>query len=239
LEHTRIISRKRLREFGDVHPDAVQPLDDWYSLVKAKTYASPADVKADFASVSFISDDVTVFNIGGNKYRLSVSIRYQHRDRLHPARNDARGVRPSKPGRHAVGGAACNVRRSEGMTTLLDFSKPHVLRSDEEYEAAVAEIDALLDRDIVPGSEEEDRLEFLTLLVEAYDDEHFPMGGSSTPQSIVDFVLEQRGMQRSDLAEVMGGRSRVSDFFNGKRELSRTQIKALRDVFGIPADLLL
>jgi len=125
------------------------------------------------------------------------------------------------------------------MTTLLDFSKPHVLRSDEEYEAAVAEIDALLDRDIVPGSEEKDRLEFLTLLVEAYDDEHFPMGGSSTPQSIVDFVLEQRGMQRSNLAEVMGGRSRVSDFFNGKRELSRTQIKTLRDVFGIPADLLL
>lgn len=125
------------------------------------------------------------------------------------------------------------------MTTLLDFSKPHVLRSDEEYEAAVAEIDALLDRDIVPGSEEGERLEFLTLLVEAYDEEHFPMGNSSTPQSVVDFVLEQRGMQRSDLAEVMGGRSRVSDFFNSKRELSRAQIKALRDLLGIPADLLL
>jgi len=73
----RIISRKRLREFGDLHPDAVQPLDDWYSLVKAKTCKKPAEVKADFASVSFISDDVTVFNIGGNKYRLSVSIPYQ------------------------------------------------------------------------------------------------------------------------------------------------------------------
>lgn len=72
----RIISRKRLREFGDLHPDAAQPLDDWYSLVKAKTYETPAQVKADFASVSFVSNDVTVFNIGGNKYRLSVSIRY-------------------------------------------------------------------------------------------------------------------------------------------------------------------
>jgi mRNA interferase HigB len=73
----RIISRKRLREFGDLHPDAVQPLDDWYSLVRAKSYETPAEVKAGFATVSFVSDDVTVFNIGGNKYRLSVSIRYR------------------------------------------------------------------------------------------------------------------------------------------------------------------
>jgi HTH-type transcriptional regulator/antitoxin HigA len=125
------------------------------------------------------------------------------------------------------------------MTALLDFSASHVLRSDEEYEAAVAEIDALLERDIVPGSEEDERLEFLSLLVEAYHDEHFPMGDSSTPQSIVDLMLEQKGMQRSDLAEAMGGRSRVSDFFNGRRELSRSQIKALRDLLGIPADSLL
>ncbi|HKP74159.1 MAG TPA: helix-turn-helix domain-containing protein [Longimicrobiaceae bacterium] len=125
------------------------------------------------------------------------------------------------------------------MTTLLDFSKPHVLRSEAEYDAAVAEIDALLDQDPVPGSEEDERLEFLSLLVEAYDDEHFQMGESSTPQSVVDFMLEQKGMQRGDLADAMGGRSRVSDFFNGKRELSRSQIKALRDLLGVPADLLL
>jgi mRNA interferase HigB len=74
----RIISRKRLREFGEQHADAVTPLDDWYSVVRMKEYHTPAEVKADFASVSFISADVTVFNIGGNEYRLSVSIRYHH-----------------------------------------------------------------------------------------------------------------------------------------------------------------
>jgi HTH-type transcriptional regulator/antitoxin HigA len=46
-------------------------------------------------------------------------------------------------------------------------------------------------------------------------------------------------MTRTELAEVMGGRSRVSDFFSGKRELSKRQIEALRDKLGIPADLLL
>lgn len=73
----RIISRKRLRELGERYPDAMTPLDDWYSLVRMKEYRTPAEVKADFRSVSFISPDVTVFNIGGNKYRLSVSIRFQ------------------------------------------------------------------------------------------------------------------------------------------------------------------
>jgi HTH-type transcriptional regulator/antitoxin HigA len=60
-----------------------------------------------------------------------------------------------------------------------------------------------------------------------------------TPQDVVDFMLDQKGMSRADLAEVMGGRSRVSEFFSGKRELSRGQIEALRDKLGIPADLLL
>jgi HTH-type transcriptional regulator/antitoxin HigA len=131
-----------------------------------------------------------------------------------------------------------------GSAFLREMPSPRGLQgargeAHAEFATEVAEIDALLDRDIVPGSEEDDRLEFLSLLVEAYDDEHFPMGESSTPQSTVDFMLEQKGMQRSDLSEVMGGRSRVSDFFNGRRELSRAQIKALRDLLGIPADLLL
>lgn len=49
----------------------------------------------------------------------------------------------------------------------------------------------------------------------------------------------QNEMSRADLADVMGGRSRVSDFFKGKRELSRRQIEGIRDLLGIPADLLL
>lgn len=123
---------------------------------------------------------------------------------------------------------------------MLDISTPHVLRTDDEYAAAVAEIDRLLDLDPAPYSAEADRLELLSLLVEAYDQEHNPIDdGDLSPQDVVDFMLEQRGMKRADLAELMGGRSRVSDFFNGKRDLSKAQIAGLRDLLHIPADLLL
>ena len=126
------------------------------------------------------------------------------------------------------------------MTTrLLDFTKPHVLRNAREYKAAVAEIDDLLDADPRPGTEEHDRLEFLSVLVEAYEAEHDPIDDTGTPQSVVAFMLEQAGLRKSDLAPWMGGRARVSEFFAGRRRLSISQITRLRGELGIPADLLI
>jgi len=113
-------------------------------------------------------------------------------------------------------------------------------RRSEEYRPAICEVDSLLDRAPLPGTEEDDRLEFLSVLIEEYEDEHEPGGDwKSTPQSVVDFMLEQNGLTRSELFEVMGGKSRVSEFFAGKRELSRDQIRGLRSLLGIPADLLI
>ncbi len=123
-------------------------------------------------------------------------------------------------------------------TAVLDFSKPHVLKGDAEYGAAIAEIERLLDDDVEAGSEGYDRLEFLSVLVEHFEDERYPMGGV-TPQQAVTFMLEQRGMGRSELDDVMGGKSRVSEFLNGKRDLSKSQVEGLRRLLGIPADVLL
>lgn len=124
------------------------------------------------------------------------------------------------------------------MKTVLDFPVPRVLRSRDEFDAAVAEIDRLLDADPQPSTPEYDRLELLSVLVEDYEARHHPIDDSNlTPQDVVDFVLQQRGMTRADLAPLMGGRSRVSDFFNGKRELSKGQIEALRKHLRLSADL--
>lgn len=124
------------------------------------------------------------------------------------------------------------------MTTVLDFPRPHVLRTEEEYEAAIAEIERLLDEGSEEGTEAFDRLELLSVLVEHYEEERYPMGTVS-PQEAVSFMLEQKGMTRVDLEAIMGGKSRVSEFFSGKRALSKTQVEVLYRELGVPADILL
>jgi HTH-type transcriptional regulator/antitoxin HigA len=87
------------------------------------------------------------------------------------------------------------------METVLDLPSPRVLRTQEEFDAVVAEIDRLLDLNAEPFSAEDERLELLSLLVEDYESRHNPIDDSNlTPQDVVDFMLGQRGMTRTDLA---------------------------------------
>ena len=118
-------------------------------------------------------------------------------------------------------------------------SRPRKLRNKAEYDAAVSEIDGLLDADPEPGSEAYERLEFLSVLVQTYEDVRFPLDETMEPRDVVDFMLQQKGLTRTDLAEWLGGRSRVSEFYNGRRTLSIRQIRRLTENLGIPADLLI
>ena len=73
----RIISRKPLHDFAKNHPHAKAPLDAWYDEVKKAIWTMPADIKAKYNSADVVADNRMIFNIGGNKYRLIVSIAYQ------------------------------------------------------------------------------------------------------------------------------------------------------------------
>ena len=70
-----IISKKRLREFWKENSAAQQPLDNWYRVAKKATWQSIAETCAVFPHADAVYD-CTVFNIGGNKYRLIVEIKY-------------------------------------------------------------------------------------------------------------------------------------------------------------------
>lgn len=72
----RVISRSRLVEFWKEHPDAEAPLRAWFSIMKSTRFENPHQLRDAFGSVDFLGGHTTVFDIGGNKYRLVVDMRY-------------------------------------------------------------------------------------------------------------------------------------------------------------------
>ena len=71
-----VITQKRLQMFWIDYPDSERPLKTWIAFVKLKRYLGPHEVRQDFPTASFIGKWRTIFNIGGNKYRLVVDMRY-------------------------------------------------------------------------------------------------------------------------------------------------------------------
>lgn len=74
----RIITESRLTTFWAEHPPAERPLKAWREIIRRSEFASPHEVKARFSTADFLGDEVTVFDIGGNKYRVVVTMRYKH-----------------------------------------------------------------------------------------------------------------------------------------------------------------
>jgi mRNA interferase HigB len=72
----RIISRRRLREFWERHPQSETALVAWYQITMRRRWNSIADVRRDFPQADAVGP-WTVFNIGGNDFRLVVDIVYR------------------------------------------------------------------------------------------------------------------------------------------------------------------
>jgi HTH-type transcriptional regulator/antitoxin HigA len=113
------------------------------------------------------------------------------------------------------------------------------IRTEDEYDHAREIVARLLREPHDQGSFAYDVLEVLSILIEDYEDKDVPELPDATPQEIVQFMSEQRGIGQGDLAQILGGRSRLSEFMNKRRALSIAQIRSLREELGIPADLLI
>ena len=73
----RIIDKRTLKEFWEVHPDAEQYLKTWFDIAKTNSWKSPNDIKLNFANASILKNSRVVFNIKGNSYRLVVQFNYE------------------------------------------------------------------------------------------------------------------------------------------------------------------
>ncbi len=74
----RIIAKRTLREFWEIHSDAEQYLKTWYDTAMNSNWLTPNDVKKSYVNASIISNNRVVFNIKGNTYRLVVQFNYPH-----------------------------------------------------------------------------------------------------------------------------------------------------------------
>ena len=110
------------------------------------------------------------------------------------------------------------------------------IRSKRDYEAALAEIERLWGSKA--GTPEGDRLDVLATLIEAYEVEHYPI---DLPDAIeaIKFRMEQQGLTRKDLEEMIGTRTRIAEVLNRKRGLSITMIRRLHERLGISAEVLI
>ena len=77
----RVIKKSTLRSYWRKHPDAREPLQQWLQITLAADWQSIQDARRDFphadAAIVASGHTVTIFNIGGNKYRLVVAIKYR------------------------------------------------------------------------------------------------------------------------------------------------------------------
>ena len=110
------------------------------------------------------------------------------------------------------------------------------VRTEQDYEDALARIDALMDA--APGSPEFDELDVLVDLVELYEGKHEPMGYPS-PLAAIAFRMEQGNLRPRDLIPFIGSRAKVSEVLSGKRTITMPMARALHQHLGIPAEVLL
>ncbi len=111
-----------------------------------------------------------------------------------------------------------------------------LIKTEEDYNAALARIDELFD--VVPGDKDYDEAELLMTLVDLYEQKHFPIEAPD-PIEAIKFRRDQLGMKDVDLAKFFGTRARVSEILNRKRNLTVKMMKVLHKELGIPAESLL
>jgi HTH-type transcriptional regulator/antitoxin HigA len=109
------------------------------------------------------------------------------------------------------------------------------IRTEADYDAALEEIECLWGAKY--GSPEGDKLDVLVTLVEAYEEEHYPIPPPDPIEAIL-HRMESQGLTRKDLEAFIGSRARVSEILNRKRPLSLTMIRNLQNGLGISAEVL-
>jgi len=110
-----------------------------------------------------------------------------------------------------------------------------VIENDVDHAQAKALVEKLMASN---DPADQARMTAQSRLIEAYERARWPRRAPSLP-ALLTYLLDQHGLSRADLVPLLGTASRVSEVMNGKRELSMSMVRKLRERFQISADLLI
>src|SRR5438309_830222 len=139
----------------------------------------------------------------------------------------------SKPPRSANGSGLDAARYGKLCAETL----PKVIESDEEFDRKGGQPERLTFKQDA-SAEENSPADLLARLIQDYDDEHYRLP-DVPPYEMVKYLMEQRGLKQADLVPVLGSRAQVSDLVNGKRGISKNQIKKLAEYFEVSPELFI
>jgi HTH-type transcriptional regulator/antitoxin HigA len=111
-----------------------------------------------------------------------------------------------------------------------------VIKTEKDYNQALKRLEEIFHAP--SNSEEGDEADILSILIEKYEDENYPVEAPD-PIEAIKFRMEQMGMNKKDLAQVLGYKSRVSEIFTRKRKLTLKMIRNLHEELKIPYESLL
>lgn len=109
------------------------------------------------------------------------------------------------------------------------------IKNEKDYQNALNRLEQIFDAKM--GTKAGDELEILSILIDKYENEHFPIE-MPDPIEAIKFRMEQMGMKQKDLADIFGFKSRVSEVLNKKRKLTLEMIRNLNTKLRIPTEVL-
>ena len=112
------------------------------------------------------------------------------------------------------------------------------IRTEADYDWALAEIAQYFAQEPEPGSPEADRFDVLAALIQAYETQHWAID-TPDPVAAIHHWMDLHGYQQTDLALIMGSRSRASELLNRKRPLTLAMAYRLHEAWKIPAEILI
>ena len=121
---------------------------------------------------------------------------------------------------------------------LLTETLPTIIKTEAENDRAILIVENLLAKGDKLSFEENALLELLGKLIADFE-EKFYQPRDASPQEVLIELMNALGLKQKDLAEVFGSKSRVSEVLSGKREITKTQAKAIANFFNLSPELFI